>query len=155
MNIIKQLLQKITELRIKLILQKCNEYLGIDFTPNDVIPDEVGCAEAVTTLLKNIGIMGRVIPGTWTLNEYLKADAHWIQVFNPEPGDIIISPTGTSSRRGAFPGHVGIVGPNAIIYSNDSYTGKWMTHYTLTSWKNRYASRGGYPVLFYRYNYTL
>lgn len=157
MNIVTKLLKIISLLRRQLIVKTCNKYLGIDFTPADVIPDEVGCAEAVTTILREVNIMNRMIPGTWTLNEYLKNDKNWVTVNLAQAGDIIISPTGTSRKgKGApFVGHVGIVGNNGIVYANDSYSGKWKTQYSIATWKERYSDNGGYPVYFYRYEYAL
>src|ERR1044072_9347658 len=35
-------------------------YLGTDVTPDDVVPDEVACADTVCTLLKKAGVAGDV-----------------------------------------------------------------------------------------------
>lgn len=150
-----RLLAEVTILRKRLILKRCNDYLGIDFTPSDNTPDMFACAETVTTLLKSCGVFSQVVTGTWTLNQRLERgrEKGWVQTTNPQPGDIIISPTGMrrNTATSIKNGHVGIVGNNGLIYSNDSYTGKWMTHYTLDSWHTRYAKIGTYPVIYYTY----
>lgn len=148
-----KLLAQITILRRQLISLYCKLFLGKDFTPLDTIADEVACAEAVTTLLTKTGTFNKVIAGTWTLWDALNRDKHWVVTTNPQPGDIIISPTGMSRYIGKapFPGHVGILGENGLVYSNDSYTGLWATHYTIKTWRDRYEKRGGYPVYFYTY----
>lgn len=152
-EILNRILVQITILRRKLILSISADYLGIDFTPHDIVPDEFGCAEAVTTILKKTGTFHAIIPGTWTLYDALNRSRHWTPSQKPKPGDIIISPTGESrlGRKAPFVGHVGIVGKNGLIFSNDSYSGKWKAHYTIQSWKDRYQGEGGYPVLYYTY----
>lgn len=150
LHIIYKLLAQITYLRKRLIIKKCNDYLGIDFTPLDIIPDEVGCAEAVTTILKECGTLDQVIAGTWTLNDHLQKSKYWLPTPQPQAGDIIISPTG-SVKNAPFRGHVGIVGNNGIVYANNSWTGKWSTNYTLDTWKEHYHKAGGYPVYYYTY----
>jgi hypothetical protein len=72
----------------------------------------------------------------------------WISVNVPEPGSIIISPSGYSSK-GARNGHVGIVGLGNMIMSNDSGTGMWLEHYSIDSWKLYYGQKLGFPVLFF------
>jgi hypothetical protein len=148
-----KLIAQITFLRKKLVTLLCKFYLGKDFTPLDVIPDEVGCAEAVTTLLKQAGTIPYVIAGTWTLNDYLQRSIYWQPTNTPQEGDIIISPTGTSKYGSKAPiiGHVGIVGPKNMVYANNSYTGKWSTIYTVDSWDDRYKVKGGYPTYYYTF----
>lgn len=144
-----KLLAQITILRRTLLGLLCKMYLGKDFTPFDYTPDEVACAEATTTILKMAGMFPRIITGTYTLYDALNKDKNWTVTNNPQEGDIVISPTGLGSKT--MRGHVGIVGPNGLIYSNDSYTGLWATHYTIDTWTKRYKGQGGYPVLFYTY----
>lgn len=114
------------------------------------IPKGVNCANAVTDVLIRAGVPGlpaKGIPGTWTLNEWLKANL--VVVKDPLPGDIIMSPTGYGKK--SMPnGHVGIVGKYQVM-SNNSRTGKWDTHFTQQTWRDRYETKGGYPVIFYRW----
>jgi hypothetical protein len=132
----------------KTLLQVCQESVGVDVTPRDEVSDEVACAHVVTTLLKKIYPETPIITGTWTLYDYLrKPTSKFEQVTEPEPEDIIISPTGMGKPM--TNGHVGVVMENDLIGSNDSRTGKFMQNYTITTWKNRYGGMG-YPTLFFR-----
>ena len=47
-------------------------------------------------------------------------------------------------------GHVGIMGDNGQIMSNNSNNGLWDIHFTLASWKARYVDQGGFPMVYYR-----
>lgn len=128
--------------------------LGMDASPNDTAPDELGCAESVTEILKAAGAMPYVEISTYRLYNYFKADKNWTLVEDPQPGDVILSPTGYSTKVPApFPGHVGIIGKNGTIMSNDSATGRFMSNYSLDTWRGRWVKRGGYKMLFYRYNF--
>lgn len=146
-----QILAKLLFLRKKLIVAIAKDHLGKDASPIDRVSDEVGCAESVTEIL-NKAITFPIITGTWTLNDYLQRDRRFSPAETPEPGDVIISPTGTSKKgkKAPFVGHTGIMGENGVIYNNNSYTGKWLATYTLETWKQRYAHEGGYPVYIYR-----
>ncbi len=121
--------------------------LGTDASPNDLAPDEVGCAETVTTIIRPI-FGNPVILGTYTLHDYLNSSKAFIQVVEPMPGDIVLSPTGMGN--GKIVGHVGIVGNNNTIMSNDSYTGKFMANYTISNWHNRYVVAGALPMFYFR-----
>lgn len=122
--------------------------LGTDASPLDIVNDELGCAESVSTLIGKV-IPFPVITGTWTLNEYLDNDNRFVRIESqPEAGDIIISPTG--SGNGRIRGHVGIIGEAGIVYSNNSATGLWDDLYTLTSWNDRYFGLGGIMPRYYR-----
>lgn len=147
---LKLILKLLTALRSKLIVSIAKDHLGIDASPLDRAADEYGCAESVTEIL-NKAVGFPIITGTWTLNDYLMRHAKWVPTQHPKPGDIIISPTGTSKKgkKAPFVGHVGIMGDNGIIMANDSYTGKWSAHYTLKTWKERYEDKGGYPTYYY------
>ena len=150
---IKMLLQILALTRQKFIYKIATDSIGLDVTPLDDVDDVVACAETVTTILSRAGAMNRIIAGTWTLENYFMTDKHWIPVAKPRAGDVVISATGTSrkGRNAPFRGHTGIVGMNGTIMSNNSYSGLWQSNYTLTSWKNRYVSKGGYPMQFYRF----
>lgn len=152
-QIINLILIQVTLLRKKLIIKLSNDFLGTDFTPTDKTPDMLACAEAVTTILVKAGALPMVITGTWTLEQYLMRSKNWVPVATPEEGDVLVSATGTSSKgsKAPFVGHTAIVGKNGLLYSNDSYTGKWKAHYDMNSWRKRYVEQGGYQMAFYRY----
>lgn len=142
------ILKQITVLRTKLIVQVAKDSLGKDASPLDRVDDIVGCVESVTEILVKVGVWNKVEVGTYTFWKKLAQSNKWVLVSTPKPGDIIISPTGLGN--GSIQGHVGIVGDNGIIFSNDSYTGKWMTHYTINTWEKRYGEKGGFPIYYFR-----
>ncbi len=122
-------------------------YVGRDASPLDVASDDLGCAESVTSILRNV-IPFPIIVGTATLFELLNNDERFFSSgILPTEGDIIISPTG--SGNGSIRGHVGIVGEDERIYSNNSYTGNWEQNYIVESWRKRYEMNGGMPVFFF------
>lgn len=121
--------------------------LGLDMAPTQ---NELGCAEAVSFVMKKAGVKGLPasgITGTWTLNEWFKKN--FKTVTEPLPGDIIMSATGTGNGT-IKNGHVGIVGKYSIM-SNNSKTFKWDWHLTLDWWKGYYGKKGGFPILYYRW----
>lgn len=152
---INQIIAQITVLRRKLILRKCKDYLGIDFTPLDVIPDEYGCMEAVTTILTQCGVFPGMIPGTWTVNDGMQRRKYkgWVPTQYPQPGDIAIAPTGMG-HRGTI-GHTWIIGEHGLWYSNDSWTGKWQANYTQKTAEIMYTKEKGIPIFYYTYLTTL
>jgi hypothetical protein len=123
-------------------------FLGVDASPSDLAPDELGCAESVSNII-NALISFPIITGTWTLWDKLMKDARFESVGVPMAGDIIISPTATGN--GSIVGHVGIVTFEDRIMSSDSYKqGKFLTNFTLVTWQNRYMKKGGFPVYYFR-----
>lgn len=132
------------------IFEKARSLLGTDVSPEDLAQDELGCAESVSTILAQYFPPFQVITGTYTLYLALKGAVEFVEVKSPLPGDIVISPTGLGGKNKIKHGHTGIVGEYLTIMSNDSATGKWITNYTVDSWRKRYGSTGGYPVVFFR-----
>lgn len=124
--------------------------LGTDASPNDVAPDEYGCAESVNEVHKKC--FGFPIGGelsTYKMYAVLKSSPLFTKVDSPLNGDIIISPTGYGNGD-LSNGHVGIMSTMGNIMSNNSRTGKFEQNYDLLSWNNRYKKIGGYPVDFFR-----
>lgn len=130
--------------------------LGTDASPDDVAPDEYGCADTVCNILiKAFGVKKNIAftVSTNLLFNELEKSPYYTRVDQPLSGDIIISPTGYGDGR--LPnGHVGIIGQitgdNIVIMSNDSMTGKFLENYNLKTWRARYIAKGGYPVYFFR-----
>lgn len=121
--------------------------LGMDM--DNTVPDEVACAASLNAVFKKA--FGKPIGGfasTAEMYKVLKRDARFEQVSEYEPGAIIMSPTGTSTKK-APNGHVGVCGKTNIM-SNNSYTGKWGQDYNLEKWTKYYAVDRGFPVIFYR-----
>jgi len=124
--------------------------LGRDASPNDLAPDELGCAETVNAIHKKV--FGFEIGGgllTTKLYKAMENSPLWVRVDKPEAGDVVISPSGYGNGR-LSNGHVGICGKDGIIMSNESATGNFAENYTIDTWKGRYAALGGYPVIFFR-----
>lgn len=126
--------------------------MGKHMTLDQTVPADVGCAEAVSAILRLAGVPGVPpggIPGTAQLNGWLSGSDLFVSVASPLPGDVIISPTGYPGATLAH-GHTGIV-MNSGICSNNSATGLWDEHWTLPAWRDYYGTKGKLPVYFYRY----
>lgn len=123
--------------------------LGKDMVDDPGVDPSVGCADSVNSVYKLA--FGNEIGGgasTAALYTVLCSDPRFQSVQEPLPGDIVISPTGTSTK-GAPHGHVGICGFHGIM-SNNSMTGLWSQFYTDTSWHAYYHDKLGFPVIYFR-----
>lgn len=130
-----------------------------DASPNDIAPDELGCAESVNEIIKaafgEYLYKGNRLSTYWLFRE-LRNSAGWKEVYIPSPGCIVISPTAYGSRKNpdgslVIPnGHTGVVMLDGKIASNDSRDGIFRENYTLDSWADRYVRRGGYPMKYFR-----
>ena len=132
--------------RRKILHEYAKLCIGKDMSP---IEDELGCAEALNNVVQRA--LGKPIGGgasTYYMAKHLTWNLRNVRVYEPKPGDIIISPTGHGN--GKIRGHVGIMGENETIMSNNSYNSKWESNYTLGKWKAHYQNFGGLPVKFYR-----
>lgn len=126
--------------------------LGQHITLDTSVSADLGCAEAVSYVLKNAGVPGlptRGIAGTAALYTWLCSSGQFDEPTQPLPGDIIISPTGAPTARFAH-GHVGIVAKHGIL-SNNSYTGKFDEALNLDSWRDFFQVRGGFPIYYFRW----
>lgn len=122
--------------------------LGKDASPNDLINDDLACAESVTNLLHKLWPEIPIITGTWTLRDYLNNSNLFQKTLFPRQGSIILSATGTGNGK-LKNGHVGIVGEGETIISNDSSTGMLLENYTKTSWKQKFVDFGGFKMDYY------
>lgn len=123
--------------------------LGRDASPDDLAPDNLGCADSVTNIIRKVRPTFPIVVGTWTLlYEHLLKETDFIAVDNPEPGDVIINATGTGN--GEIVGHVGIVAKNDRIMSNTSAKGIWEENFSMTNWDNYYRKKGGMPTYYFR-----
>lgn len=135
----------------QLIYEKAKQYLNHHLELNPAVPPDLGCAESLSYVLIKAGIKGLPIKGfegTARMNDWLKTVA--TRVSNPQPGDIIMSPTGMSSKSAPH-GHCGVVGLYGIL-SNDSNSGLWSEEYTEESWQSLYGNKLGFPIHFYRFS---
>lgn len=125
---------------------------GLDPSPQDLANDEVGCCESVENVRKNAHgafISGTDKPILHTKELELKLRSHidFTEVFAPELGAIIVSPTGDGN--GKVRGHVGICGKTHIL-SNNSANGRFEPSYTYKEWDKRYAQLGGIPTYYFK-----
>lgn len=143
-SIVKMLTNKQT------LLDVCTAHLGTDASPNDLAPDELGCAETVTTLLKKIYPDTPIITGTFSLWMYLNNPRNgYERVTVPTPETIVVSPTGTGNP-GTI-GHAGIFMEDMTIASNDSRTGKFMKNYDFDTWSRRYVEKQGMKMHLFKH----
>ena len=132
------------------LLRLAKDNLDRDITPEDNIPDEVACAETVSTLIKKVAPDFPIIPHTMNLYKTLNSSLSFEPTLDLEPGNIIVSPTGHWRSNGSIIGHTGIILEGGKIASNNSFTGKFESNYTISSWVNRYRVRGGYPLYVFK-----
>lgn len=137
--------------RIKLYLESLR-FIGQDASPFDEAPDEYGCADSLSKVINSAFpkcILGSV--STAELYKQLLNSKSFVKTTELEAGDIIISPTGSSTKNSDIKnGHCGIVGEDDEIMSNSSATGTWEQNYTVTTWTRRYRNQGGYPIYSFR-----
>lgn len=147
----KSFMNPITEKNNRLILfATAVQCLGTDASPNDIAPDEYGCAETVNEIHEKA--FGFPIGGdisTYRLYKALKDSPYFTRTEKALEGDLIISPTGYG-KNDIMPGHVGIVGELSKVMSNSSKNGLFSENYTLESWSKRWKDKGGYPVWYFR-----
>jgi hypothetical protein len=150
LSLIKDDMEKEQKTAKECLLQLAKDNLGRDVTPDDVVSDEVACAEVVSTIIKKVAPDFPIIPHTMNLYKALKNSPTFEGTLDLEPGNIIISPTGHWKSNGVIRGHVGIILENGQIASNTSATGKWESNYTITSWVRRYRGIGNYPLFVFK-----
>jgi len=122
--------------------------LGTDASPNDTAPDELGCADSVSSVIMTVLTDFKRQVSTLELYKQIRGDKRFEAVGEPEEGAVLISPTGKGN--GSMVGHTGICGKDNIIMSNDSLSGKFMENYTTETWRKRYMEKGGFPMAYFR-----
>ncbi len=130
------------------ILKFLKDNVGRDFTTYDAF----GCADTVNNILDEVlGYNAGGGPSTHEMYKSLQKDSKFEQqtTQSARPGDLILSPTGYGNGN-LSNGHVGFLGENGIIYSNNSNTSKLDTAFTAAKWKAYYKDKGGFPVVYYR-----
>lgn len=127
-----------------IILDLCEKYYRQELSPLDPVDDNLACVDSLTNLLRMVYPDFPKEYHTAALLRQLKNSKHFTPSLDLSPGNVIINATGTGN--GLIRGHCGIIGRDGRIFSNDSTTGLWMTHYTLDSWKTRYRIKGGMPT---------
>lgn len=136
----------------KTILAFIKENLGKDLNGNY---NELGCAETVNNIF--IEALGYKVGGGASTAKMLEAltgtvpNGRFVEVTRTQAraGDIVLSATGTGNGTIAH-GHVGVLGENGVIYSNNSHKDMLDDHITAEEWKNYFARKGGFPVRYFR-----
>ncbi len=132
------------------ILKTAVDCLGMDASPDDIAPDEYGCAETVTTILRKAGVDIPIMVSTYELYKYLLNSNDFSIIAQPDGGDIIVSPTGRGNGN-MKNGHTGIMYDTFYIMSSNSLKkGIFEKNYSIPTWVSKYKESGGFPVLFFR-----
>jgi hypothetical protein len=97
-------------------------------------PDERGCAESLSRIIRMVDPTFPIYVSTIELAQHLKDSPDFEIVKVPQKGDIAIFPT----RERV--GHCGVVGKTHIM-SNNSKTGNWEANYTHAEWRYAYQAR--------------
>jgi hypothetical protein len=117
---------------------------GVDLSY--LVPDDVGCAESVTRIC-NMLFGDDIITGTYTLLHHYEKYPHlWKEIPFPVDGCVALAATGTGN--GSIPGHV-IIYDKGRGWSNNSMSGRWDKHFSITSFKERYQVKGGMRVRYF------
>lgn len=127
------------------IYNAARSFLDKHITLDENVPHELGCAEALSMVLKSVNTpkfppMG--FAGTYAFEVWL--EANFKKIDKPVPGAIIISPT-----IGKKHGHIGVCGKYGIM-SNDSNTGLFLELWTIDKWIQNYKNILGLEVLYYQ-----
>lgn len=117
---------------------------GKDVT--SVAPNDLGCAETVSRMIRVLHPDFPVITGTSALRYELDACRYIAKTTVTGNGTIHLAETG----RGQYPhGHVGIEW-NGLILSNNSLTGKVDSHMTVGAFEKYYFIDGRFPRKYYQ-----
>lgn len=111
--------------------------IGRDVSPQDIAPDEYGCAESLSNVIRKVYPDFPICISTIVLNQKLSISPHFVSSANPISGCVSIFPT-----DGDKVGHAGVWGKKGWVMSNDSNTGNWLANYTEFGWGEAAKKRG-------------
>lgn len=128
--------------------------IGKDMSPLDKAPDKLGCMESLNGVY--LACFGEhLLPANVRLSTHggykqMLNDPRLYLIRNEDalPGDIVISPTGYSTK-GAPNGHCGVRGFTEYM-SNDSDTGLWKANYRIANWSLVFKQTLGFPIYHFR-----
>lgn len=126
------------------LLDIVKQSLNTDPTPDDLTPDDVACAESLSTLIKKIYYDFPVLQSTADLDRKLFLDKRFQRVSKPAPGVIIVSP-----RTAHTLGHTGVFTTDNIIASNASKTGLFVENYEWNEWIREMKGKRGLRIYLY------
>lgn len=127
----------IMETNSEKFLKICLNALDTDVSPANQAPQELSCAEGLSSLIKKVFPDFPVVLSTIELFDKLKADKRLKATLNIGRAKIIISP-----RVGSTPGHCGAWISETRIASNNSKNGLWQGTYDFDSWIATFGSKG-------------
>jgi len=117
--------------------------IGTDASPLDHTPDEFGCAESLSLIVRR-AFPDFKAPFTSTIDlaAYLdKRTDLFKRTIIYKPGCIIVSP-----RVGTVPGHCGFFTDGSRIISNDSKSGLMQNNYSWNGWVQEFKDRRGLRI---------
>lgn len=125
--------------------------IGIDMSPADIAPDSLACAESLNGVYfkafgEHLGTSA-ALTSTKALYESMLKDVRLKQIYTPDLGSIVISPTGYSTKHASH-GHTGVAGKFDIM-SNDSASGLWRDNYEKSAWVNVFEKTLGFPTYYF------
>jgi hypothetical protein len=116
--------------------------IGRDASPANLAPSDRACAEAASSILRQVIKDFPIFVSTTKLNAYLAQDRRFKRTESYQAGTIAIAPT-----QGQKTGHCWIMG-NTHAMSNTSKTGKWEANYT-NAGVAKDAAKRGLPLFYY------
>lgn len=137
------------------LYQSAKNALGTHRTLNEAVPPELGCAEALSSIIKDAGVQGipaQGFAGTIAVSAWIKGNPQFEKIDAPEAGAVIIS-----TSEGATHGHCGVIAQYDLQYnkdwgviSNDSSTGTVREQWSYQNWLKYYRTTLGLGVDIYR-----
>ncbi len=130
------------------LLKIAQSSLDTDVTPNDDVPDDVACAEVLSTIIKKLYPDFKVFDSTKDLDMKLFTDKRFYRTGTPSRGSIIISP-----KKGDVLGHCGIFISDDRIASNNSFggvKGLFTGNYTWDQWIKEFRDKRGLRIYIYQ-----
>jgi len=116
-------------------------------------PDEYGCVESVTRLLRNLDpTLTDVLTYTPYFVNHMEQSKRFIEIDERLAklfvgGAIVIAETGTGNNK-VSNGHVGVLDGDRV-WSNHSYGKDWSEYWSLLAFKNHYELKGGMKVRYF------
>lgn len=127
------------------------EKIGTDFTDDKIVPDDVSCVFATTTILNELDPDIPIMYHTKVFQDWLAGSLKFQEIYEPEAGSIVICATGTNTRPDIISnGHTGIYLDDFNIVSNSSESGLWQQNYDRLSWRQRFYYRGGFVIRLFK-----
>lgn len=139
-----------TETNAQRLVAAAKAALGQCLWEGTGVSPEVACAISVNIVhYRAFGVEIGGGASTQALYQVLLKHPSFKGVPTPEPGCIVISPTGYGTNPNFPHGHVGIVG-NYGICSNSSETGMFSENYSIDSWNEQFRTIEGFPVNYFQ-----